>query len=183
MAELPLTAPASLQKSISGTPIPTHAELNLGPDLRRLAQSGGELAALQTLDSFLSAQGVQYHAELSSPLSAEESCSRLSPYLANGNLSTRQVVQATLRRLATLNDGEAVSWRRALRAFDARLHWRCHFMQKLEDAPRIEFENMVRAYDGMREPHWNQEWFEAWKTGQTGYPMVDACMRMLQETG
>ena len=183
MAELPLPAPASLQKSISGTRIPTHAELNLGPDLRRLAQSGGELAALQTLDSFLSARGVHYHAELSSPLSAEESCSRLSPYLAYGNLSTRQVVQATRRRLATLNDGEAVSWRRSLRAFDARLHWRCHFMQKLEDAPRIEFENMVRAYDGMREPHWNQEWFEAWKTGQTGYPMVDACMRMLQETG
>ncbi len=183
MAEPLLSAPTSLQKSIPGTPIPTHAELGLGPDLRRLAQRGGELAAFQTLDSFLSACGVRYHAELSSPLSAEESCSRLSPYLAYGNLSTRQVVQATRRRIATLNEADASSWRRALRAFDARLHWRCHFMQKLEDAPRIEFENMVRAYDGMREPHWNQEWFDAWKAGQTGFPLVDACMRMLHQNG
>lgn len=56
-------------------------------------------------------------------------------------------------------------------------------MQKLEDEPRVEFENFARAYDGMREPHWNEEWFAAWKEGRTGYPMVDACMKMLGQTG
>jgi deoxyribodipyrimidine photo-lyase len=183
MAEPVLDAPLHLEASLAATGVPTTQDLGIGHDARRLAQRGGETEALETLDSFLSLRGARYHMEMSSPLTAEVSCSRLSSYLACGNLSTRQVVQATRRRIATLDEADAATWRRALRAFDARLHWRCHFMQKLEDEPRIEFENFVMAYDGMREPHWNAEWFEAWKAGRTGYPFVDACMRMLERTG
>jgi len=183
MAEPIVEAPPRLVSSIAGTSIPTAKELGIGVDCRSLAQRGGEREAFETLDSFLSARGVRYHLEMSSPVTAEASCSRLSPYLAYGNLSTRQVLQATRRRVATLNEHDAATWKRALRSFDARLHWRCHFMQKMEDDPRIEFENFVRAYDGMREPHWNEEWFEAWKAGRTGYPLIDACMQMLKQTG
>jgi deoxyribodipyrimidine photo-lyase len=179
MAEPITPAPARLLPALAPTGIP---DLRLN-STRPLAQRGGEALALDTLDSFLSARGARYHFEMSSPLTAAESCSRLSPYLAWGNLSTRQVVQATRRRIATLTEADAATWRRALRAFDARLHWRCHFMQKLEDEPRIEFENFVRAYDGMREPHFNEEYFAAWCEGRTGYPFVDACMRMLHQTG
>ena len=68
-------------------------------------------------------------------------------------------------------------WLGSLSAFAGRLRWHCHFMQKLEDEPRIEFENMARVYDGFREEDWNQAYFDAWCAGQTGYPMVDACMR------
>ncbi len=56
-------------------------------------------------------------------------------------------------------------------------------MQKLEDEPSLEFENMCHAYDGLREPNFNQDYFVAWCEGQTGYPMVDACMRSLLKTG
>jgi deoxyribodipyrimidine photo-lyase len=56
-------------------------------------------------------------------------------------------------------------------------------MQKLEDEPRLEFENMARAYDGLREEGFDEEKFAAWCEGRTGYPMVDACMRALHETG
>ena len=56
-------------------------------------------------------------------------------------------------------------------------------MQKLEDEPEIEFQNFNRGYNGLRESDWNQEWFEAWVAGETGYPMVDACMRCLRHTG
>jgi deoxyribodipyrimidine photo-lyase len=60
-------------------------------------------------------------------------------------------------------------------------------MQKLEDEPRIEFTNFVRAYDGLREeftagPEGRRR-FEAWKEGLTGYPMVDACIRCVKATG
>lgn len=142
-------------------------------------QQGGERAAHDTLDSFLARRGERYHEELSSPLTAETACSRLSVHLAWGTISTRQVIQAARKRLA----GADAGWRRALRAFDARMHWRCHFMQKLEDEPRIEFENFVRAYDGLREPFFNREFFDAWREGRTGYPFVDACMRYLNATG
>ena len=56
-------------------------------------------------------------------------------------------------------------------------------MQKLEDEPSIEFQNINRAYDGLRESDFNQDYFDAWCDGQTGYPMVDACMRALRQTG
>jgi deoxyribodipyrimidine photo-lyase len=74
-----------------------------------------------------------------------------------------------------------VAWH--LEGFAARLHWHCHFMQKLEDEPAIEFRNFSRACDGLREEAFDQERFEAWRAGMTGFPMVDACMRSLNATG
>lgn len=142
--------------------------------------------AQELLDSFLGGRGIRYTSEMSSPVSAETACSRLSEYLAWGLCSMREVVQQTRRRAARLADeaaAEAKSWRQSLRSFDARLHWHCHFMQKLEDEPRIEFENMVRAYDGLREGEFRTERFEAWKHGRTGYPFIDACMRYLIANG
>lgn len=142
-------------------------------------QRGGERAAHALLESFLERRGERYHREMSSPLTAAESCSRLSPHLAWGTISARQVYQAVQRRRETAEG----TWRQALAAFVARLHWRDHFIQKLEDEPRIEFENFVRAYDGLREEEFDAEKFERWKEGATGFPFVDACMRMLRETG
>jgi deoxyribodipyrimidine photo-lyase len=151
------------------------------PPARRTidVQRGGEQAAQELLDSFLARRGARYHLEMSSPLTAEESCSRLSPHLAWGTISARQVYQAVQQRRETAEG----SWRQALAAFVARLHWRDHFIQKLEDEPRIEFENFVRAYDGLREEEFDAERFERWKEGMTGFPFVDACMRMLRATG
>lgn len=142
-------------------------------------QRGGETAAHEALESFLERRGERYHLEMSSPLTAEQSCSRLSVHLAWGTISPRVVYQAVQRRRETAQ-GE---WRRALAAFLARLHWRDHFIQKLEDEPRIEFENFVRAYDGLREKEFDAEKFERWREGCTGFPFVDACMRMLRQTG
>jgi deoxyribodipyrimidine photo-lyase len=70
-----------------------------------------------------------------------------------------------------------------MRSFSGRLRWHCHFIQKLEDEPRIEFENMHPAYDELRSDDFNEAHFNAWKSGITGYPMVDACMRALTATG
>lgn len=142
-------------------------------------QRGGERAAHEVLETFLARRGARYHLEMSRPLTAEESCSRLSPHLAWGTISSRVVFQAVERRRQTAEG----TWRMALAAFLARLHWRDHFIQKLEDEPRIEFENMVRACDGLRENEFNEEWFGRWCEGLTGYPFVDACMRMLRQTG
>ncbi len=142
--------------------------------------------AQETLESFLAGRGLRYTREMSSPVSAEMSCSRLSEYLAWGLCSMREVVQQTRHRAARLASEaapEAKLWRQSLRSFDARLHWHCHFMQKLEDEPRIEFENMVRAYDGLREGEFCRERFEAWKQGRTGFPFIDACMRYLVANG
>ena len=71
----------------------------------------------------------------------------------------------------------------ALRGFAGRLRWHCHFMQKLEDEPNIEFSNFAHVCDGLRENDFNDAHFAAWCEGRTGYPMVDACMRSMIATG
>ncbi len=159
--------------------LPTLASLGLTPHGKTL-QAAGEKAAQQTLQSFLQSRGHNYRKAISSPLTAEDGCSRLSPHLAFGTLSMRTVHQATEATIASTND-RGLAY--ALRGFAGRLRWHCHFMQKLEDEPGIEFNNFARACDGMRENDFNQDHFAAWCAGRTGYPMVDACMRSLKATG
>jgi deoxyribodipyrimidine photo-lyase len=148
-------------------------------------QRGGIRSAVQTLRSFLAGRGRNYVRAMSSPGAGWSGCSRLSPHLAFGTISMRQVFQLTAktaRLLETDGDREAHSFARALDAFSARLHWHCHFMQKLENEPELEFENLARSYDGLRENDWDESRFVAWSRGETGYPMIDACMRSLLRT-
>lgn len=187
-----LPAPSHVTRvaGVDSCHILTPETLGLGASAKTQAHRGGEAAAHATLESFLQARGMQYRRDMSSPNSAWDGCSRLSPYLAYGNLSLRQAYQATRRRAASLaretprtQDEFARHWLASLRAFESRLSWHCHFMQKLEDEPAIEFANMNRAFDGLREDQFNERYFAAWQQGQTGYPLVDACMRALHATG
>jgi len=165
-------------------PLPDLSSLGLTPTTRPLP-AAGEAAAQALLDDFLQQRGADYRRTLSSPLTAEQGCSRLSPHLAFGTLSMRQVHQATEARIATLAAGQAEDRRfaHALRGFAGRLRWHCHFMQKLEDEPQIELRNFARSCDGLREGDFDTTRFAAWCEGATGYPMVDACMRSLRATG
>ncbi|MEM9444868.1 MAG: FAD-binding domain-containing protein [Verrucomicrobiota bacterium] len=166
--------------------LPSPACLGLKEDGCIMRQKGGRKEALSLLNGFLYSRGEGYTKEMSSPLSAFDSCSRLSAHLAFGTVSIREVFQASERRSAQLKElprGEKGKWPSAMRSFSGRLRWHCHFIQKLEDEPRIEFKNMHSAYDGLREPDFNDVSFAAWKAGYTGYPMIDACMRALWATG
>ncbi len=165
--------------SLDQPTLPTLATLGLAAHGKTL-QAAGERAARRTLRSFLQVRGYDYRRALSSPLTAEDGCSRLSPHLAFGTLSMRTVHQATVVAIAETPDAALA---RALRSFAGRLRWHCHFMQKLEDEPRIEFNNFARVCDGLRESEFNAAHFAAWCEGRTGYPMVDACMRSLRATG
>jgi deoxyribodipyrimidine photo-lyase len=159
--------------------LPTLTSLGLTPHGKTL-QASGEKAARQILQSFLQVRGYDYRNALSSPLSAQDGCSRLSPHLAFGTLSMRAVHQATEAAIANTPDRTLAY---ALRGFAGRLRWHCHFMQKLEDEADIELRNFARVCDGLRENDFNGAYFAAWCAGRTGYPMVDACMRSLVSTG
>ena len=145
----------------------------------------GEQAARDTLQSFLAGRGRDYRRGMSSPLTAADSCSRISEHLAFGSLSLRAVHQATVAAQQQQQPGMAD----ALRSFAGRLRWHCHFMQKLEDEPAIEHRNFARSHDGLRAGDGvntapvDTALLQAWCAGQTGYPMVDACMRQLCATG
>jgi len=162
------------------------ALVDLGLPPARPTPAASPQAAAAVMESFLSQRGVNYRRDLSSPLSAETGCSRLSAHLAFGTLSMRQVHQAAEARIRQLQreaDPLARSFAYHLRGFAGRLRWHCHFMQKLEDQPEIEFHNFARAYDSLRDPEPDPRLFAAWREGRTGFPMVDACMRSLLATG
>ena len=137
-------------------------------------------------NEFLENDGQRYHLDMSSPSTAPRACSRLSTMLSTGRLSMRQVAQKTWQRqsdVRLLPPEQRGTWPKALAAFQSRLHWHCHFIQKFESQPDIEFENMARSCDGLRENDFDEEKFSAWCRGETGFPFVDACMRYLSATG
>jgi len=168
------------------TRLPRADELGLAPDPCPHRQPGGRTEALGVLDGFLNRRGRDYRREMSSPLTAFEASSRLSPHIAWGTVSLREVAQATWARQRELRasaEPDAGRWRGSLASFSGRQHWHCHFMQKLEDEPRIEFENLHRAYDGVRPGPADPDRLAAWCEGRTGYPFLDACMRALDAHG
>ena len=164
--------------------IPTAADLGMKPDACPERQRGGRDAAIECLRTFLEVRGAPYRRAMSSPVAGATHCSRLSPHLAWGALSMRETAQATWARQQQLKaDGVKGGWRGAMSSLQGRLHWRDHFMQKLEDEPVLEFKNLHRAYDGLRSAEPDAARLAAWSKGETGLPFVDACMRMLIATG
>ncbi len=166
--------------------LPRPEDVGLAFDGCTERQQGGRTAALSTLESFMRERGQPYRRAMSSPLAGAAACSRLSPYLAWGAISMREVAQAAWARQRELrgdSSEDSRAWRGALVSFSGRLHWHCHFMQKLESEPSIETNELHPAARGLRPRPGDVALLEAWARGRTGFPFVDACMRSLQATG
>lgn len=139
-------------------------------------QPAGELNAWRYLKSFAEKRGFNYQTHISKPTESRTSCSRLSPYIAWGNLSVKQVFQC----IGTHPNGTQHS--RAFSAMLTRLHWHCHFIQKFEMECSYENQCINKGYELLLHTK-NEKFIHAWKTGTTGYPLVDACMRAVIQTG
>ncbi len=139
-------------------------------------QHGGASTGLRYQKSFLTERVANYSKFISKPEESRKSCSRLSPYLAWGNLSLREVYQNRLKAK------EEFGYKRPSANFGSRLQWHDHFVQKFEMEESYEFENINRGYDLLEKEN-KPEFLEGWKSGTTGVPLVDACMRCVKETG
>ena len=139
-------------------------------------QPAGESKAHEYLKSFTNERGKDYVNHISRPEESRRSCMRISPYLAWGNVSVKQVYQFIKTHPNT------TTRKRAHQAALTRLKWRDHFIQKFEVECEYVHTCINRGYESlghMNDPHL----LEAWKKGQTGFPMIDACMRCLYATG
>lgn len=132
--------------------------------------------ARKYMGSFFSERVKNYNQHISKPELSRKGCSRLSPYLAWGNLSIRQVYQA-----AEMRKNEKFQIRN-LTNFQSRLRWHCHFIQKFEMECSMESLPINQGFNELEKPLDSKK-VNAWKEGKTGFPLVDACMRCLQETG
>ena len=191
------TPPSLRALSIDPGPIPDARDLGLAFDPCQGRQKGGRDMALSTLGGFLTERGQDYRRAMSSPLEGATACSRLSPHLAFGTLSSREALHALAARRTELKGTASPQrganetgaplarsgWLGSLKSFEARLAWRDHFMQKLEDQPSIETRCLHTAYEGLRPATPDATRLHAWEAGETGIPFVDACMRSLNATG
>ena len=100
-------------------------------------------------------------------LPSTDNTSYLSPHLRFGSVSVRKII-------GTLKETDAV--------FLSELIWREFFMQIIYHFPRVVTENFKVKYNSIVWRNDEQE-FEKWCAGKTGYPMVDAGMRQLNATG
>lgn len=139
-------------------------------------QPGGESYAWKYLHSFTTDRIRRYGNHISKPAESRLSCSRVSPYLAWGCISMKEVYQKQKE------DRKVVAAKRQFTAFASRLRWHCHFIQKFEMEDQMEFRNVNRGYDTLDRSE-DELRFKAWCDGKTGYPLVDACMRAVVQTG
>jgi len=142
-------------------------------------QPGGRSAGLKVLEGFLTGRGEAYSGSISSPITAESACSRLSTYISYGCLSLREIAQRTSDRQDYAQNRQ---WAKSLAAFSRRLWWHCHWIQSFENRSSMEFKPIMSKMSQLDRP-FDQVKFDAWATGNTGWPLVDACMRFLHHQG
>ena len=138
-------------------------------------QKGGRTLAWKYANTFFNERHKEYMFYISKPELSRTSCSRISPYLAWGNLSVREVFQKGEQIKNTAN-GKHIG------AFLSRLRWQAHFIQKFEMEHIMEEASINKGYHKLKKSI-SKKYQDAWKSGQTGFPLVDACMRCLNETG
>ena len=139
-------------------------------------QPAGEQYAWRYLDSFIQSRAKEYNKNISKPEKSRYSCGRISTYLSWGNITSKQIFQRVKK---------AQEYQMNKRNFDSfltRLKWRSHFIQKFEVDCSYEEICINNGYEQMSYPN-NDFLLDQWKKGQTGFPLVDACMRCLIDNG
>ncbi len=150
--------------------------INLETNFETPFQKGGRTTGLKYLDSFLNNRFENYLFNISKPELARTSCSRISPYIAWGNLSIREVYHRAYQQKKIVQN------KKAIEAFMSRLRWQSHFIQKFEMEHTMEEASINKGFHKLKKEI-SKQYQIAWKTGQTGFPLIDACMRCLNETG
>ena len=163
-------------KDLSIIDLPTEKDLGFTWD-NPLLLSPGETAAKERLEEFCDRAIYDYDEQRNYP--ELEGTSQLSAALKFGAIGIRTVWKATQESLANCRSDEArnniISWQKELAWREFYQHC-LYFFPELEKGPyREEFKDFPWEN--------NEDHFQAWCEGKTGYPIVDAAMRQLNETG
>lgn len=165
-AEYPVPTYANHFAPLTAEPLPSAADLGFMNTQTDIAT--GEMAAQQLLADFAK-RIADYQQSRDFP--AVNGTSSLSSHLRFGTLSVR----ACARLALTANNAGGECWLK-------ELCWREFYQQLLWHRPDLVTHTFLPQFDALPFPN-RQDWFAAWCSGQTGYPLVDAGMRQLNQTG
>lgn len=140
--------------------------------LQALGIAGGVLAAQKLLADF-APRMARYRDARDFP--AKKGPSYLSVHLRFGTISIRELARRAWQSGQEGGGEGAATWL-------SELVWRDFYFMILHHHPRVVSQAFKPAYDAIRWPN-DEGLFEAWCEGRTGYPIVDAAMRQLKQTG
>jgi deoxyribodipyrimidine photo-lyase len=172
---VPTPSRVQVPEEVASEPLPTLAQLGHAADGKPIPPAG-TAAARRLLQEFLAHKSERYYWQLSYPSAAVTT--GLSPHLKFGVISVRDCVQ-------TIWQSDHRGDRRVQRSYQqlvSRLRWGQGFTQRFRYLPQLELRSLYRIFD---EDPWefDEDLYQAWQTGQTGFPIVDAAARCLQATG
>jgi deoxyribodipyrimidine photo-lyase len=177
----PLNAPQKLTglenyQNLPIIPLPSLRELKFINDIT--LPKSGEAAALELLEAFCDGNGIlRYQTERDFP--AHKGTSTLSPHLRFGTVGIRRVWEQAIAAEQLVRSEEEAT---GITTWKQELAWREFYQHVLFYFPELE----TGAYrPQMRNFPWDddEEKFVAWCEGRTGFPIVDAAMRQLNQTG
>jgi deoxyribodipyrimidine photo-lyase len=172
--ETPHEPPAADELAdLKGDALPTLSDLGFKQPEADVPAAGTD-AARALLDGFLEESVFEYEQRRDFP--ADECTSRLSAHLKFGTIGIREVYDRT----EDAKEGTGGDRRESVREFQSQLAWREFYTQVLFAHPNVVSSN-YKSYENPLEWENDEELLQAWKDGETGYPIVDAGMRQLRE--
>ncbi|WP_031293647.1 FAD-binding domain-containing protein [Leptolyngbya sp. Heron Island J] len=172
---VPAPAQVTVPSEVISEPLPGLEQLGHCLDGKPIPQ-GSTRFARQLLQQFLVEKAARYYWQLSYP--SAEITTGLSPHIKFGAISVRECVQ-TIQRADDRGDRRI---QRSYHQLISRLRWGNGFTQRFRYLPQLELRSLYSIFDS---DGWafDENLYQAWQQGQTGFPIVDAAARCLQATG
>mgnify|MGYP006277457559 CR=1 FL=1 len=172
---VPTPARVDVPPEIDSEPLPDLQTLGLNTDGKSIPPAGTD-DARALLHHFLAHKVDRYYWQLSYP--GAEATTGLSPHIKFGIISVRECVHQ-IRQAPDCGDRRI---RRSHQQLISRLRWGNGFTQRFRYLPQLELRSLYRVFD---DDGWafDPDLYQAWQTGHTGFPIIDAAARCLQATG
>jgi deoxyribodipyrimidine photo-lyase len=173
---IPTPETVQVPTEIVSEPLPSLLSLGMVADRKKIPAASTQ-DARELLQTFFTEKSDRYYWQLSLP--SAEATTGLSPHIKFGVISVRECFQTAQNRLKGETDRKV---RLSLKQLISRLRWGTGFTQRFRYLPQLELRSLYTVFE---EDGWafDEKLYAAWQTGETGFPIIDAAARCLQETG
>lgn len=161
---------------IDSEPLPSLLSLGMVADRKKIPPASTK-DARELLQTFFTEKSDRYYWQLSLP--SAEATTGLSPHIKFGVISVRECFQTAQARLKGEKDKRV---QMSLKQLISRLRWGTGFTQRFRYLPQLELRSLYTVFE---EEGWefDEKLYSAWQKGETGFPIIDAAARCLDETG
>ncbi len=174
---VPTPTTIQVPDTVRSDALPSLLSLGMVPDRKKIPMASTDYAR-ELLQIFFTEKSDRYYWQLSLP--SAEATTGLSPHIKFGVISVRECFQIAQARLKGEKDKRV---QLSLKQLIARLRWGTGFTQRFRYLPQLELRSLYTVFDQDDDWEFDEAMYVAWQNGETGFPIIDAAARCLQETG